>query len=72
MSRPDPVTREIPPCNGCAERCVTESFNCHNRCPKDERGEYGYGAWRAELDRVNEERRKYNEKPFVQYNPFDY
>ena len=68
MSRPDPVTREMSPCNGCTE-CFPA---CHGRCPKDERGEYGYGAWRGELDRVNEERRKYNEKPFVQYNPFDY
>ena len=68
MSRPDPVTREMSPCNGCTERFPA----CHGNCPKDKRGEYGYGAWRAELDRVNEERRKYNEKPFVQYNPFDY
>ena len=64
----DSPTRKKPPCAGCTERFTA----CHGNCPKDNRGEYGYGAWRAELDRVNEERRKYNEKPFVQYNPFDY
>lgn len=64
----DSPIRTKPPCYGCKEKFAT----CHGKCPKDKRGEYGYGAWRGELDRVNAERRKYNEKPFVQYNPFDY
>lgn len=68
MNRPDPVTREIPPCKDCTERFTA----CHDRCPKDERGEFGYKAWKAKLGKVNEERKKYNAKPFVQYNPFDY
>ena len=72
MSRADPVTREMPPCNGCTERCVTESFNCHSRCPKDERGEPGYAAWKNRLEEVNKRRKEYEAKPFVQYNPFDY
>ena len=72
MSRPDPVTREKPPCMGCTERCVTESFNCHDRCPKDERGEFGYIAWKNHLDEVNKRRKEYSQKPFVQYNPYDY
>lgn len=42
--------RDKPPCKDCSERCVTESFNCHNSCPKDERGEFGYRAWREKVD----------------------
>ena len=68
MSRPDPVTREMSPCNGCTERFPA----CHGRCPKDERGEPGYQAWRKRLDEVNKKRKEYNNKPFVQYNSFDY
>jgi hypothetical protein len=68
MSRPDPVTREMSPCNGCTERFTA----CHDRCPKDERGEPGYQAWRNRLDALNKKRKEYNEKPFVQYNPYDY
>jgi hypothetical protein len=64
----DSPMREKPPCYGCDEKFIT----CHGNCPKDKRGEYGYGAWRTELDRVNAERKKYDAKPFVQYNPFDY
>ena len=29
------------PCRGCTERFTA----CSDRCPKDERGEYGYKAW---------------------------
>lgn len=48
-------TREPSPCDGCTERFKA----CWCRCPKDERGEYGYNAWKAEVERVKEERRKY-------------
>ena len=72
MSRPDPVTREMPPCKDCTERCVTESFNCHDRCPKDERGELGYKSWKSRLDEINKRRKEYEAKPFVKYNPYDY
>ena len=34
--------REPCPCNGCTERFTA----CHDRCPKDKRGEYGYKAWK--------------------------
>lgn len=68
MSRPDPVTREMSPCNGCTERFTA----CHDRCPKDERGELGYKAWKSRLDEINKRRKEYNQKPFVQYNPYDY
>lgn len=61
MSKPDPVTREIPPCKDCKERHTA----CWDNCDK-------YKAWKNRLEKVNEERKKYNARPFVQYNPFDY
>lgn len=33
------------PCDGCTERFIA----CSDRCPKDQRGEYGYKAWKADL-----------------------
>lgn len=68
MSRPNPVTREASPCKDCAERFTA----CHDRCPKDERGERGYMAWKSQLAELNKRRKEYDAKPFVQYNPFDY
>ena len=68
MSRPNPVTREASPCKDCTERFTA----CHDRCPKDERGEHGYRAWKSQLDELNKRRKEYDAKPFVQYNPFDY
>jgi hypothetical protein len=64
----DSPMRKKPPCYGCEEKFTA----CHGNCPKDARGEFGYGTWKKVLEHVNAERRKYNEKPFVQYNPFDY
>ena len=61
MSRPDQVTRETPPCKDCKERFPA----CHGSCDR-------YKDWKKRLEKVNEERKKYNSKPFVQYNPFDY
>ena len=51
-------TRDVVSCKGC-----TEKFNgCHSNCPKDARGEKGYGYWKKELDRINAERKKYNDR----------
>jgi hypothetical protein len=33
------------PCHNCPERFTA----CSDHCPKDERGEYGYDAWKAEM-----------------------
>ena len=33
---------EISPCKGCTERFTA----CSDHCPKDERGEFGYKAWK--------------------------
>ena len=61
----DSPIRDKPPCKDCAERCVTESFNCHNSCPKDKRGEYGYKAWKDKVDRANKARQEYNFKAAI-------
>lgn len=36
---------KVSPCKGCTERFIA----CSDRCPKDERGEYGYKAWKADV-----------------------
>ena len=61
MSRPDPVTREISPCKDCTDRFTA----CHDKCER-------YKVWKSRLDEVNKRRKEYNQKPFVQYNPYDY
>lgn len=43
--------RKPSPCNKCPERFTA----CSARCPKDERGDYGYKAWKADLDAENQE-----------------
>ena len=48
-------TRNLPPCNGCTERFTA----CHDRCPKDERGEFGYKAWVAKNLEIKEARKQY-------------
>ena len=47
--------RGISPCKDCTEKFTA----CHDRCPKDERGEFGYKAWVAENDRIKAERNEY-------------
>jgi hypothetical protein len=40
---------------GCTERFTA----CSGKCPKDERGEYGYNAWKAYIAQVKREKRNY-------------
>jgi hypothetical protein len=47
--------RDPSPCKGCTERFTA----CYDRCPKDDRGEYGYNSWKAEIARVKKEKHKY-------------
>ena len=61
MSRPDPVTREMSPCNDCTDR----HESCWGKCEK-------YKSWKSRLDEVNKRRKEYEAKPFVKYNPYDY
>ena len=41
---------KISPCKNCPERFTA----CSDRCPKDARGEYGYKAWKAEMDAMKQ------------------
>lgn len=49
------VVRGCSPCKDCTERFTA----CSGRCPKDQRGEFGYNAWKAEVERVKEVRNEY-------------
>jgi hypothetical protein len=48
--------REMPPCHDCTEKFLA----CHGNCPKDKRGEFGYDAWLAELQRIKKNRKAYD------------
>jgi hypothetical protein len=50
MNRIVLTPHKVSPCCGCTERKIA----CHGSCPKDKRGEYGYKAWRAELDAIKQ------------------
>ena len=56
-SRLTGVMRGCPPCKDCEERHTA----CHDHCPKDQRGEYGYKRWKADAKMINEKRRAYEE-----------
>lgn len=58
MPRPPQTTREPSPCNGCTERFTA----CHDRCPKDKRGDYGYKAFLGRMQREKDARREYSMK----------
>ena len=67
MSQKQPMigpVRDKPPCGSC-----TEKFDgCHGKgkCPKDERGEYGYQAFLDRVKKVKAAQRAHDMK----YNPF--
>ena len=48
--RIDRPIREDAPCKDCTDRYQ----GCHDKCN-------GYAEWKAKLEKVNEERRKYNQ-----------
>lgn len=48
--------REEAPCKGCPERFPA----CSDHCPKDARGEFGYKAWKARFDEINNKRKAYD------------
>ena len=43
------------PCKGCPERFTA----CADRCPKDERGEYGDKAWKADKQKLKAKEKEY-------------
>lgn len=45
------VYHKLSPCQGCTEKFTA----CHDRCPKDQRDEYGYKAWKSELEEKKEQ-----------------
>lgn len=47
--RIDSPIRDKPPCKDCQDRHP----GCHDKCP-------GYAEWKSKLEKVNEERKKYN------------
>ena len=55
--KPPPSFRESSPCEGCTEKFTA----CHGRCPKDERGEFGYSAWTAKCREIDKNRKEYLE-----------
>ena len=55
--------RDKPPCYGCEEKFIL----CHGDCPKDKRGEHGYLAWKAELEKANNARREYDRTRYNKY-----
>ena len=62
--------REVSPCKGFTEKFTA----CHDRCPKDERGEFGYKAWKGEIKRVKQTREEYlkrNAKKYISYGGYE-
>ena len=55
-NRPPAIIRGEGPCARCTERFTA----CHDKCPKDGRGEYGYKAWKDELFDIQKKRSAYN------------
>lgn len=51
------------PCNGCTERFTA----CSDRCPKDARGEYGYQAWKADIQKMKAAEREYKKRRYEDY-----
>lgn len=49
--------RDVSPCKDCTERFLA----CSDRCPKDERGDFGHKAWIATLEAVKAKRKAYND-----------
>ena len=49
--------RDDAPCKYCTERFIA----CHDNCPKDRRGEYGYNAWKKTADDVQKNRKAYSD-----------
>ena len=51
------------PCKECSERFIA----CSDHCPKDERGEYGYKAYKADLYKVNRAKKEYKRQRYEDY-----
>ena len=49
------MANKVAPCKDCTERFLA----CSARCPKDARGEYGYLAWKADLNKAKQAEKEY-------------
>lgn len=49
------IIRGASPCRGCTERLSA----CWGNCTKDARGEYGYKAWKADLEDMKAKKKAY-------------
>lgn len=56
MSRPDPITREVPPCKDCTDRHEA----CWGKCEK-------YKAWKLRLEELNNARHEYDRTRYNKY-----
>ena len=50
--------RVCSPCKDCAEKYPA----CHDACPKDRRGEYGYSKWKEEREAVKLNKIEYQKR----------
>ena len=52
------ATRECSPCRDCQEKFTA----CHDRCPKDQRGEFGYKAWKDLNEDMKQKMKDYRKR----------
>ena len=57
---------KIAPCKDCSERFTA----CHDHCPKDNRGEIGYKAWKSMIKTERKEKRDFERKLLMNLNDF--
>ena len=53
--------RDVSPCRDCTEKFLA----CHDDCPKDKRGEHGYGAWKAKVEEIKVLKKQYLDNFYV-------
>ena len=51
------------PCKDCPERFIA----CSDHCPKDARGEYGYKAYKADLNKSKQAQKEYKRQRYESY-----
>ena len=57
------TSSKIPPCKDCTERFLA----CHGKCPKDQRGEYGYAAYKRDIDDIRLRMKSYDKSRYNKY-----
>ena len=49
--------KQLIPCKDCSKRFL----GCHDNCPKDAQGEFGYKAWKESWRKEQDDKRKLKE-----------